>query len=740
MPGARSVPLGARRGAAARGRAARAAREREVYFTAGPLEQPYFFVDRDADAPPPQVSASDSAARKLLWGLPSFSSTPACPAGQRCLASDGVTTFSSPNLYLTQAGASVWQSPQWLAPVRAGSPQQCGIYCTALANCPGSGSCLTAAGRTTTCNYQLFGPNNCDMPANAGTTPAAYCTSYGALSVKCQCTAPTPTQYTAVACSSCTGSACASNSINVACTATCPAGSYTADTCGLGSVMFQPGAGGGGGPGGSGCGCAQLAQRMAPAQAQRLCPCAFQTQAPPAPATLLNKGTGDGSAVGQNTQCAPCSTCAVGTYMTAACVPGTSQQVGQDTTCAACTAAPANAVYVAGATSCAWKCGDGFTQSGAACVKSVLASPPMPPPPPSPAPPPPPPPPTEYKSVHELASTKAFSGKVLGGPTQHVLNNGATTSSTETTASGAVKVYETTSTTDAAVVGDGDGTVDAHATTTDDTTTAHQQTRLQRNSPPPVPVVYASGHVLARSQGFANKVVGGPTQHVLNGGATTTSTETTAHGAVNVYGSTTTDVASQAGTGNGHVNAQATSTETTSTEHRQTFAKHNTHSTTTDLTPAPAAASVAAAGALCDSAPFTVRSVVKGLCLHVKGGAGPDGFAVSTSVHRPVITMPCVAGSPNQLFSWVPTEHGGVLMHDASTLALALQTADVADGTGVVLAPATGGPQQEWVWDDATSGGTIKSVDDENFMITVRTKKLRRFVAQRHLSPLFVPC
>ena len=589
------------------------------------------------------------------------------------------------------------------------------------------------------------GPSNCDVPANAGTTPAAYCTSYGALSVKCQCTAPTPTQYTTVACSSCTGTTCSSNSINVACTPTCPAGSFTSDTCGLGSVMPQPGANGGGPGGGFGlrlgggnfrgngnggnpnpngngnfCSCAQLVQRMGPVQAQRVCPCAFQTPPAPAPASQVNQGTGDGSAVGQDTQCSPCSTCAVGSYVSAPCVQGTSQQVGQDTTCSACTGAPANAVYTAGATACAWKCADGFMQSGAACVKSVLASPPMPPPPPSPSPPPPPPPPTEYTSMLELASTKAFSHKVLGGPTQHVLNNGATTSSTETTAAGAVKVYETTSTTDAALVGDGHGHVDAKATTTDDTATQHLQTRVQHNSPPPAPQVYTSAHVLAKSQGFANKVTGGPTQHVLNDGATTTSTETTAHGNVNVFVSTTTDVASQAGTGNGHVNAQETTTSTSSTDHQQTFLKHNTHTTTTDLAPAPAAASVAAAGAVCGGAAFPVRSVVKGLCLHVKGGTGPDGFAVTTTVKRPVITMPCVAGSPNQLFSWVPGAHGGALMHDASTMALALETAAVSDGTGVMLAPATGGAQQEWMWDNPTTGGTITSVDDENFMITVR--------------------
>ena len=626
----------------------------------------------------------------------------------------------------------MWQSPQWLAPVRAGNPQQCGIYCTALANCPGTGNCMTAAGRTTTCNYQFFGSNNCDLPANAGVTPAAYCTSYQALAVKCQCTAPTATQYTTVPCSSCTGTSCSTNSINAQCTPACPAGSYAADTCGLGSVLYNPGSSGPGGNwgnGGNGCACAQLAARMTAVQVQRVCPCALLPQAPPppsAPAYMLNKGSGDGSTIGQDTQCSVCSTCGVGTYMSAACVPGTSQQVGQDTTCSACTTAPANAVYTAGPTACSWKCADGYTQAGAACVKSAFASPPMPPLPPSPAPPLPPPPPTKYVSVHELDATTRFSKKVIGGPTHHVLNSGATSTSTETTAAGAVKVYETTSTTDTAHVGTGDGRVTAKATTSSDTTTLHPQTFVKHNMPPPAPppppppTVYASAHVLRNSQGFANKVIGGPTQHVLNDGATTTSTDTTAHGAVNVYVSTTTTDATQAGTGNGHVNAQTITTSTTSTDHQQTFQRHNTHTTTTDLAPAPSAASAPAAAAVCGGAAFSITSVTKvGLCMHVKGEVGPSGsFVVNTAVKRPVITMPCVPASPNQLFSWVPSEHGGALLHDASAEVLSLASATVSDGTGIALAAATGGAQQEWLWPAAAAGGTITSVDDEHFMIT----------------------
>jgi hypothetical protein len=314
--------------------------------------------------------------------------------------------------------------------------------------------------------------------------------------------------------------------------------------------------------------------------------------------------------------------------------------------------------------------------------------------------------------------SNAFANKVTGGPTQHVLNSGATTSSTETTADGKVQQYVTTTTTDATQQGTGNGHATGQSTSTTTSDVGHPQTFVKYNSPPPV--VYTSAHVLTQTTGFGPKVIGGPNQHVLNNGATTTSTETTALGKVNTWESTTTTDATQQGTGNGHTTSQSVTTSTTSTDHQQVFQKHNTHTTTTDLA-APPADSVPAAAAVCGGKSFAVQSVSKtALCMHVKGATGPDGFVISTTVKRPIITMPCVAGSPNQQFSWMPSAHGGTLQHNPTKLALSLASATVSDGTGVSLAAETGEPQQEWMWPDAAHGGTIASVANENFMITVR--------------------
>jgi hypothetical protein len=385
------------------------------------------------------------------------------------------------------------------------------------------------------------------------------------------------------------------------------------------------------------------------------------------------------------------------------CVAGTMSSLGQDTQCSQCAAVPANSKYVA-AGSCDWTCADGFMPSGNACVKSPVASPPMAP--------------TVYSSSHVLTNTNAFANKVTGGPTQHVLNSGATTSSTETTADGKVQQYVTTTTTDATQQGTGNGHATGQSTSTTTSDVGHPQTFVKYNSPPPV--VYTSAHVLTQTTGFGPKVIGGPNQHVLNNGATTTSTETTALGKVNTWESTTTTDATQQGTGNGHTTSQSVTTSTTSTDHQQVFQKHNTHTTTTDLA-APPADSVPAAAAVCGGKSFAVQSVSKtALCMHVKGATGPDGFVISTTVKRPIITMPCVAGSPNQQFSWMPSAHGGTLQHNPTKLALSLASATVSDGTGVSLAAETGEPQQEWMWPDAAHGGTIASVANENFMITVR--------------------
>jgi hypothetical protein len=322
-----------------------------------------------------------------------------------------------------------------------------------------------------------------------------------------------------------------------------------------------------------------------------------------------------------------------------------------------------------------------------------------------------------YTSRKVRIGSQPYTDKPIGGPTMHVLNGGATTSSTETTADGKVLQYATTTTTDATQQGTGNGDIKAQSTSTTTSDVDHPQTFVKYNSPPPA--VYTSTQVLHQTTGFGPKVTGGPTQHVLNGGATTTSTETTAIGKVMQFVTTTTTDATQQGTGNGRITAQSTESSTTATDHQQVFQRHNIHTTTTDL-PVPDPSTLPAAPSVCDGKSFAVQSGAKSaLCMHVKGGLGPDGFVVSSTVKRPIITMPCTPGSPNQQFTWVPTANGGVLVHKPSTMAVSLASATaVSDGTGVLLAANNGAPSQEWVWNDAASGGTIASVANENFMIT----------------------
>jgi hypothetical protein len=214
---------------------------------------------------------------------------------------------------------------------------------------------------------------------------------------------------------------------------------------------------------------------------------------------------------------------------------------------------------------------------------------------------------------------------------------------------------------------------------------------------------------------------------VLNDGATTTSTDNTARGVINAYVTTTTTDATQIGSGHGHTIAKFTTTSTTSTEHEVTNVHHNKHTSTSDFhTSTEAALPPAAAGkALCAGAPLTVvlrersADVPNQLCLHVKGSRVGDAFVVAT-MKRNVIIMSCVADSPNQLFTWLPTASGGHLRHDASGLLVSVATAAVLDGSDVtVLAPSiTGSPTQEWSWSDPIIGGTISSVADERFEIT----------------------
>jgi hypothetical protein len=232
----------------------------------------------------------------------------------------------------------------------------------------------------------------------------------------------------------------------------------------------------------------------------------------------------------------------------------------------------------------------------------------------------------------------------------------------------------------------------------------------------------------AATKQFQKQLGSGNVAHVLNDGATTTSTDNTAQGVINAFETTTTTDATQIGNGNGHVLSQFTTTSTTSTDHNVVNVHHNKHSSTTEFhTSTEASTPPAAAGrALCAGEPLSVilrersADVPNKLCLHVKGSMVGDAFQVA-AIKRPVIILQCTAGSANQLFTWLPIEEGGHLHHDASGLLVSVATDAVLDGSDVTLKPAalTDSPAQAWVWADAAgAGGTISSVADERFEIT----------------------
>lgn len=122
---------------------------------------------------------------------------------------------------------------------------------------------------------------------------------------------------------------------------------------------------------------------------------------------------------------------------------------------------------------------------------------------------------------------------------------------------------------------------------------------------------------------------------------------------------------------------------------------------------------------LCGGAPFSVTIVFKTECLHVKGVSSAEGFAVST-LKRPVVSAACSPGSPNQLFTLLPSAEGGSLVHVASSLLLSLSGPNVQNGAGVSLAAPRDADAitQEWIWPDAMTGGIVSAVADPNFQIT----------------------
>ena len=105
-------------------------------------------------------------------------------------------------------------------------------------------------------------------------------------------------------------------------------------------------------------------------------------------------------------------------------------------------------------------------------------------PPPSPSPPP-----MVYTSQKLRVGHEHFDNLVIGTGmfNPHPQNYGATSTSTETTASGYKNTYLTTSTTDASVKGTGKGHNMAEEHTTTDTATHHPITKTIHNLPPPSP-------------------------------------------------------------------------------------------------------------------------------------------------------------------------------------------------------------------------------------------------------------
>ena len=244
-------------------------------------------------------------------------------------------------------------------------------------------------------------------------------------------------------------------------------------------------------------------------------------------------------------------------------------------------------------------------------------------------------------------------------------------------------------------------------------------------SPPP-PTVYSSQQVLSETQPFLQRVVG-PGQnnpHAVNNGASSTSTETTASGNVNLWEDTTTTLASQVGLGNGHTTAHSTTTDTTATGNPVTNTVVNKRTSTDHRVDVSVNVNVSStlSAPLCNGAPFLIENQQKNLCLHVKGSATGGSFTLAPNVKRPVITLKCIEGSPNQQFSWLPGAASGQLRHDASGLLLSVNLGNdpsVRDGSGVTVLPAAqDATTQSWVWSNPTSGGTLSSAADPAFQLT----------------------
>ena len=239
----------------------------------------------------------------------------------------------------------------------------------------------------------------------------------------------------------------------------------------------------------------------------------------------------------------------------------------------------------------------------------------LPPPPPSPSPPPPPlspspshspppppppspspPPPTIFKSTRVRVGHDHFDNMLLGmghfNPHPH--KAGATSTSTETTASGYKNHYITTTTTDFQTAKTGKGHAVATFATTTDTATHHPITKTKYNAPPPPPpsphpplppppsptpppIKFTSTRVRVGHQHYDGLVMGTGmlNPHVHKGGATSTSTDTTASGYKNKYVTTSTTDWTHVKSGKGHVLGQVATTTDTAMHHPITKTKYN---------------------------------------------------------------------------------------------------------------------------------------------------------------------
>jgi hypothetical protein len=233
--------------------------------------------------------------------------------------------------------------------------------------------------------------------------------------------------------------------------------------------------------------------------------------------------------------------------------------------------------------------------------------------------------------------------------------------------------------------------------------------------------VYTSSPLKQWAQQFSKWVGPGHNNpHLINNGASSTSTETTALATQTRYISTTTTEETQVNTGNGHIKHQWTTTSTDDVKHPVINTNILTFPSTEDL-PVPTDSSVSPAPPVCTGEQLQVQQVgSKNMCMAVQGALSNGVFTVKP-LKRPVVAMKCSSNSPNQRFTWVPTAQGGELIHSASKMAVSLVptiTGGVKNNAAVTVVSSNTGLAQEWLWENPATGGVIRSVLDQEFEIT----------------------